>query len=76
VDAKLREAESAKVDALEDLLEPPMKEGHKALVFSQLVTMLDLLRKTLRPKPDVGRLEVFVCEVKLKNDFPAFGDIC
>ena len=45
VDARLREAESAKVSALEDLLEPLMEEGHKVLVFSQFVTMLDLLRE-------------------------------
>ena len=46
VDAKLREAESAKLVALEDLLEPLMEEGHKVLVFSQFVTMLDLIRDT------------------------------
>jgi SNF2 family DNA or RNA helicase len=45
VDSKLRAAESAKVAALEDVLEPLMEEGHKALVFSQFVTMLDLLRE-------------------------------
>ena len=44
VDAKLHAAESAKLAALEDLLEPLMEEGHKVLVFSQFVTMLDLLR--------------------------------
>jgi SNF2 family DNA or RNA helicase len=38
VDAGLREAETAKVAALEDLLEPLMEEGHKVLVFSQLET--------------------------------------
>jgi SNF2 family DNA or RNA helicase len=43
VDANLRTAESAKVAAMEDVLEPLMEEGHKALVFSQFVTMLDLL---------------------------------
>jgi hypothetical protein len=48
VDGKLREAESAKVAALEDLLDPLMEEGHKVLVFSQFVTMLDLLRDTAR----------------------------
>ncbi len=47
VDGKLREAESAKVSALEDLLEPLMEEGHKVLVFSQFVTMLDLLREKM-----------------------------
>ncbi len=48
VDGKLREAESAKLAALEDLLEPLMEEGHKVLVFSQFVTMLDLLRETVK----------------------------
>jgi SNF2 family DNA or RNA helicase len=44
-----------------------MEKGHKVLAFSQFVTMLDLSRKTLRPKPDVERLEVFVCEVKIEK---------
>ncbi len=47
VNDKLRNAESAKVSALEDLLEPLMEEGHKVLVFSQFVTMLDLLREKM-----------------------------
>ena len=50
VDAKLRTAESAKAVALEELLEPLMEEGHKVLVFSQFVTMLDLLRETLKER--------------------------
>ena len=50
VDGKLREAESAKVGALLDLLEPLMDEGHKVLVFSQFVTMLDLLRDTVQQR--------------------------
>jgi SNF2 family DNA or RNA helicase len=50
VDARLREAESAKVSALEDLLEPLIEEGHKALVFSQFVTMLDLLREKMQQR--------------------------
>lgn len=40
--------ESAKLSALEDLLEPLMEEGHKVLVFSQFVTMLDLLQKRMQ----------------------------
>jgi SNF2 family DNA or RNA helicase len=48
VDARLRGAESPKVSALEDLLEPLIEEGHKALVFSQFVTMLDLLRERVK----------------------------
>jgi SNF2 family DNA or RNA helicase len=50
VDEKLRGAESAKLAALEDLLEPLMAEGHKVLVFSQFVTMLDLLRETVKQR--------------------------
>jgi len=50
VDGKLREAESAKIVALLDLLEPLMEEGHKVLVFSQFVTMLDLLRETVKQR--------------------------
>ena len=50
VDATLREAESAKVSALEDLLEPLIEEGHKTLVFSQFVTMLDLLREKVKQR--------------------------
>ena len=50
VDGKLREAESAKVAALLDLLEPLMDEGHKVLVFSQFVTMLDLLRDIVKQR--------------------------
>ena len=48
VNPKLREADSAKLNALVDLLEPLMEEGHKVLVFSQFVTMLDLLRDTVK----------------------------
>ena len=33
-----------------DLLEPLMDEGHKVLVFSQFVTMLDLLRDTVKQR--------------------------
>jgi SNF2 family DNA or RNA helicase len=45
VDASLGSAESAKLSALEDLVEPLIEEGHKTLVFSQFITMLDLLRE-------------------------------
>ncbi len=50
VDETLRETESAKLAALEDLLEPLMEEGHKVLVFSQFVTMLDLLRDKMKQR--------------------------
>jgi hypothetical protein len=38
---------SAKLEALLDTLEPVMAEGHKVLVFSQFVTMLELIRVEL-----------------------------
>ena len=38
------ETGSAKMDALLELLEPIMEEGGKVLVFSQFVTMLELVR--------------------------------
>ncbi|HEY5893036.1 MAG TPA: DEAD/DEAH box helicase [Chthoniobacterales bacterium] len=44
-DAELVDAASAKEDALFDLLEPLIEEGHKVLVFSQFVAMLDRLRE-------------------------------
>lgn len=50
VDGSLLDAESAKLDALEDLLEPLMAEGHKVLVFSQFVTMLDLLQEKMEER--------------------------
>jgi hypothetical protein len=48
ISTDLSQAESAKLNALLDLLEPLMEEGHKVLVFSQFVTMLDILRDTVR----------------------------
>jgi len=45
VNATVGTAESAKMVALEDLIEPLIAEGHKTLVFSQFVGMLDLLRE-------------------------------
>jgi hypothetical protein len=44
VSAKAAGAESAKLNALLDVLEPLMEEGHKVLVFSQFVEMLELIR--------------------------------
>jgi SNF2-related domain/Helicase conserved C-terminal domain len=44
VSTKAAEAESAKLTALFDLLEPLVEEGHKVLVFSQFVGMLNLIR--------------------------------
>lgn len=40
-------ADSAKLEALLEQLEPLMEEGHKVLVFSQFVALLDLLKETL-----------------------------
>jgi hypothetical protein len=40
-------AASAKVEALLEQLEPLMEEGHKVLVFSQFVEMLDILRAAI-----------------------------
>ena len=45
VNPKATEAESAKLNALLDLLEPLMEEGQKVLVFSQFVEMLGLIRE-------------------------------
>lgn len=39
--------ESAKLEALIELLEPLMEEGQKVLLFSQFVEMLELLKKAL-----------------------------
>lgn len=47
VDPELAHAQSAKVSALMDILEPIIEEGDKVLVFSQFVTMLEILRKAV-----------------------------
>ncbi len=44
------EAASAKSEALLEQLEPLMEEGHKVLVFSQFVQLLDLLRPLLEAR--------------------------
>jgi len=43
-------APSAKVESLLEQLEPLMEEGHKVLVFSQFVEMLDILQGEITPK--------------------------
>ena len=43
-------APSAKLEALLEQLEPIMEEGQKVLVFSQFVTMLDLLRPEIEAR--------------------------
>jgi len=50
VSEDLAKAESAKLNALLDLLEPLMAEDHKVLVFSQFVTMLDILRQAVQER--------------------------
>jgi len=47
VNEKLLKADSAKLEALVDLLEPLMEEGNKVLVFSQFVSMLQLIKKSV-----------------------------
>jgi SNF2 family DNA or RNA helicase len=49
-DVGARNAPSAKLNALFDVLEPLMAEGHKVLVFSQFVTMLDILREEIQAR--------------------------
>lgn len=44
VSEKAAQAESAKLTALFDVLEPIIEEGHKVLVFSQFIQMLDIIR--------------------------------
>ena len=41
-------ASSTKVEALLEQLEPLMEEGHKVLVFSQFVEMLDILQEEIK----------------------------
>jgi len=50
-----QEPSSAKLDALLETLEPLIAEGHKVLVFSQFVTMLELIREEL-VKRDIAHL--------------------
>ena len=44
------ESEGAKIEALLDQLEPILDEGHKVLVFSQFVEMLELLRTAIKAR--------------------------
>ena len=43
VDKKAPRSESAKLEALMEMLEPLMEEGHKVLVFSQFVSALEII---------------------------------
>lgn len=47
VDEKQRAKPSAKLDLLFEQLEEVLAEGHKALIFSQFTSLLDLVRKRL-----------------------------
>ena len=47
IDEKHRTKSSAKLDLLFDQLQDVLEEGHKALVFSQFTSLLDLVRKRL-----------------------------
>lgn len=50
VSPELKEAESSKLNALLEMLEPLMEEGHKVLVFSQFVSMLDILKSAVEQR--------------------------
>jgi len=50
VDAKHRHEESAKLNALFYLLDQLHEEGHKVLVFSQFVSMLDIIKEELEDR--------------------------
>ena len=41
-------APSAKLEAMDELLEPILAEGHKVLIFSQFTTLLRTVRQTRR----------------------------
>jgi hypothetical protein len=49
-DAGARNAASAKLNALFEILEPLIAEGHKVLVFSQFVSMLEILREEVQAR--------------------------
>ncbi|MFT3868750.1 MAG: DEAD/DEAH box helicase [Nibricoccus sp.] len=48
-------AASAKMEALLDTIEPLVEEGHRVLIFSQFVTMLELIRDELTAR-SIGHL--------------------
>ncbi len=48
IDPSLAKTESAKMSAMFDLLGPMREENSKVLIFSQFVTMLDILRQEFR----------------------------
>ncbi len=50
IDAKYRHEESAKLNALFYLLDQLHEEGHKVLVFSQFVSMLDIIKEELEDR--------------------------
>jgi hypothetical protein len=50
VDKKSPNSESAKLEALMEMLEPLMEEGHKVLVFSQFVGALDIIQAAIEER--------------------------
>ncbi|MFZ4695100.1 MAG: DEAD/DEAH box helicase, partial [Verrucomicrobiia bacterium] len=50
VDPKQGAVGGAKIEALVDLLDPLIEEGHKVLVFSQFVSLINLLKPVVREK--------------------------
>ena len=50
VDAAQRNTPSAKLEALFDVLEPLMEEDQKVLIFSQFVTMLDIIQEEIETR--------------------------
>ncbi len=50
VTGKRESMESAKLTALFDLLEPIIEEGHKVLVFSQFIEMLEIIRAEIEKR--------------------------
>lgn len=72
------EDDCAKLDALFDLLEPLVEEGHKVLVFSQFVEMLELIRQRLAARGWAHLLLTGQTEERgpLVADFQARTDAC
>jgi non-specific serine/threonine protein kinase len=56
---------SGKFDALQDMLEEIVSEGHRVLLFSQFVSMLEIIRKWLEVKGI--RFEYLTGETKEKD---------
>ena len=74
VDRCLRDADAPKVLALEDLVGPLIEEGHKTLVFSQFVTLLDLLRYKAKQQgwPHFENSDTGGRAASMRNDWRGF----